>query len=262
MEYATLSLPTWLSEMDQSCIKGLAYNLAQLRIKKAIVLAGGRGERLRSAVPNLPKPMAPVGGRPFLEYLLDRLVDAGVMDVTLSVGYRAETIQQHFGNSYRRVPLRYSIEKDSLGTGGALVLALRGEDSSPVLVLNGDSLVEVDYGALDAWYDSVASSLGIVLCRVPDASRYGSVILSGDRVVEFREKRKGGSGLVNAGIYVIRPTTFSLYQLGERFSFETDFLQRYCSELKPRAFVTSGYFVDIGTPEDYDRAQKEFPLLP
>jgi D-glycero-alpha-D-manno-heptose 1-phosphate guanylyltransferase len=243
--------------MDKSCVKGWAYNLAQLGIKKAIILAGGRGERLRSAVSNLPKPMAPVWGRPFLEYVLDRLVDAGVMDVILSVGYRAETIQQHFGNTYRRVPLRYSIEENALGTGGALVLALKAEDSSPVLILNGDTLVEVDYAALGTWYDSVESSLGVVLCRVPDVSRYGSVVLSGDRVVEFREKGKGGPGLVNAGMYVIRPTIFAHYQFEERFSFETDFLQRYCSELQPRSFVTDGYFIDIGTPEDYDRAQRE-----
>lgn len=243
--------------MDKSCVKIWVYNLAQLGIKKAIILAGGRGERLRSAVPILPKPMAPVRGRPFLEYILDRLVDAGVTEVILSVGYRADTIQKHFGNTYRRVPLRYSIEENALGTGGALVLALKGEDSAPVLVLNGDTLVEVDYGALTAWYDSVMASLGVVLCRVPDVSRYGSVVLSGDRVVEFREKGKGGPGLVNAGLYVIRPTIFSLYQFGECFSFETDFLQRYCSELQPRSFITSGYFIDIGTPEDYDRAQRE-----
>ena len=231
--------------------------MAQLGIKKAIVLAGGRGERLQSIIPNLPKPMASVGGRPFLEYILDRLVDAGVTDVILSVGYRAETIQEHFGNSYRTVTLRYSIETNALGTGGALVLALKGEDSSPVLVLNGDTLVEVDYEALGAWYDHVVSSMGVVLCRVSDVSRYGSVVLSGDRVVEFMEKGKNGPGLINAGMYVIRPTIFSLYQCGECFSFETDFLQRFCTKLEPRSFVTDGYFIDIGTPEDYQRAQRE-----
>lgn len=232
-------------------------HLVQLGIRKAIILAGGRGERLKSTVPNLPKPMAPVGGRPFLEYVLDSLVDAGVTDVILSVGYRAETIQDHFGSSYRTVTLRYSIEKISLGTGGAIVGALKGEDPSPVLVVNGDTLVEVDYGALAAWYDPVVSSVGVVLRQVPDVSRYGSVVLSGDRVVEFREKGKGGPGLINAGIYVIRPTIFSSYQFGECFSFETDFLQRYCSELQARSFVTNGFFIDIGTPEDYARAQKE-----
>lgn len=231
--------------------------MAQLGIRKAIILAGGRGERLQSTVPHLPKPMAPVGGRPFLEYVLDRLVDAGVSNVVLSVGYRAETIQDHFGSSYRTVTLRYSIEEISLGTGGAIVHALKGEDLSPVLVLNGDTLVEVDYGAVAVWSDTVVSSVGMVLCQVPNVSRYGSVILSEDRVVEFKEKGKDGPGLINAGIYVIRPPIFSFYKVKESFSFETDFLQRYCFELQPRAFVINSYFIDIGTPEDYDRAQRE-----
>lgn len=232
--------------------------MVQLGIQKAIVLAGGRGERLRPIVPDLPKPMAPVRGRPFLEYLLDRLVEAGLGEIILSVGYRAETIQRHFGNSYRQVPLRYSIETKSLGTGGAIVHALKGEDnSSPLLVLNGDTLIAVDYEALAGWYTTVVSSVGVVLCHVSDVSRYGSVLISGDRVVEFLEKGKDGPGLVNAGMYVIRPTTFSSYHLGESFSFETEFLQRYCTELQPQSFVTDGYFIDIGIPEDYHRAQRE-----
>ena len=235
--------------------------MSQLGIKTAIILAGGRGQRLRAKVPHLPKPMAPVGGRPFLEYILDRLVDIGVTDVVLSVGYRAEMIQEYFGNSYRTVTLRYSLEKISLGTGGAIVLGMEKEESLPVLVLNGDTLVEVDYRALVAWSDTIVSSVGVVLCQVSNVSRYGSVVLSGDRVVEFKEKGKNGPGLVNAGIYVIRPAIFSLYELGESFSFETDFLQRYCSELQPQAFVTDGYFIDIGTPEDYERAQRDIAFL-
>ena len=201
--------------------------------------------------------MAPVGGRPFLEYVLDRLVDGGLRNVILSVGYRAETIEEHFGSSYRSIALRYSKEEFSLGTGGAIVLALKGEDPSPVLVLNGDTLAEIDYGALAAWSDTLDSSVGVVLCQVPDVSRYGSVVLAGDRVVEFQEKGKEGPGLVNAGIYVIHPNIFSHYKVGEIFSFEIDFLQRYCSELQLRSYVTNGYFIDIGTPEDYDRAQRE-----
>ncbi len=228
-----------------------------MSLTKAIILAGGRGERLQSAVPNLPKPMAPVGGRPFLEYVLDRLVDGGLRNVILSVGYRAETIEEHFGSSYRSIALRYSKEECSLGTGGAIMLALKGEDPSPVLVVNGDTFAEMDYGALVAWSVTLDSSVGVVLCQVPDVSRYGSVVLAGDRVVEFQEKGKEGPGLVNAGIYVIHPNIFSHYKVGEIFSFEIDFLQRYCSELQVRSFVTNGYFIDIGTPEDYDRAQRE-----
>lgn len=230
-------------------------------LNTAIILAGGRGQRLQPKVPHLPKPMAPVGGRPFLEYILDRLVDTGVTDIVLSVGYRAEMIQEYFGNSYRSVTLRYSLEKFSLGTGGAIVLGMKKAKLSPVLVLNGDTLVEVGYRDLIAWSGTLVSSVGVVLCQVPNVARYGSVVLSGDRVVEFKEKGKNGPGLVNAGIYVIHPAVFSLYELKESFSFETDFLQRYCSELRPQAFVTDGYFIDIGTPEDYERAQRDIAFL-
>ena len=231
--------------------------MAPLVMKKAIILAGGRGERLQSAVPDLPKPMAPVGGRPFLEYILDGLVKGNVTDVILSVGYGAEVIQKHFGHSYRTIQLRYSRENFPLGTGGAIALALKKEDTSPVLVLNGDTLIEIDYPALIAWYVKDPSLVAIVLRHVPNVSRFGAVALLDERVVGFQEKGQHGPGLVNAGVYIVRPEVFSRYVTGESFSFETDFLQQYCRDLHPRARITAGYFIDIGTPEDYERAQKE-----
>ncbi|HNP30080.1 MAG TPA: nucleotidyltransferase family protein [Nitrospirales bacterium] len=229
----------------------------QVGVRKAIVLAGGRGERLQSVVPDLPKPMAPVGGRPFLAYILDRLVDAGVTEVIISVGYKAEVIQEHFGHAYRALQIRYSRESHPLGTGGAMALALKGEDSSPALVLNGDTLVDIDYPALMVWYAQTAAQVAIVLRHVPDVSRFGAVMLLDERVVDFQEKGQQGPGLVNAGVYVVRPEVFSQYGSEEPFSFETDILQAHCRELQPRAFVTVGYFIDIGTPEDYERAQNE-----
>ncbi len=232
-------------------------HLVQVGIRKAIVLAGGRGERLQSVVPDLPKPMAPVGGRPFLEYILDKLVDAGLTDVIISVGYKAEVIQEHFGQAYRSLQIRYSREVYPLGTGGAIALALKGDDSSPALVLNGDTLVDIDYPALMIWYAQTPSQVAIVLRHVPDVSRYGAVVLLGERVVEFQEKGQQGPGLVNAGVYVVGPEIFSNYGSGEHFSFETDILQPYCRKLQPRAFVTAGYFIDIGTPGDYECAQRE-----
>ena len=231
--------------------------MAQVGIKNAIVLAGGRGERLQPVVPDLPKPMAPVRGRPFLEYILDRLVDAGLTEVTISVGYKAEVIEEHFGQAYRSLQIRYSRERYPLGTGGAMALALKGGESSPTLVLNADTLVDIDYPALMAWYAQTPTVVAIVLRHVPDVSRYGAVVLLGERVVEFQEKGQEGPGLVNAGVYVVGPEIFSQYGSGEHFSFETDILQPYCRELQPRAFITTGYFIDIGTPSDYERAQRE-----
>jgi D-glycero-alpha-D-manno-heptose 1-phosphate guanylyltransferase len=136
-------------------------------------------------------------------------------------------------------------------------LALKEEDSSPALVLNGDTLVDIYYPALMIWYAQTTSQVAIVLRHVPDVSRYGAVLLLGERVVEFQEKGRTGPGLVNAGVYVVGPEIFSKYGRGEHFSFETDILQPYCRELQPRAFVTAGYFIDIGTPGDYERAQRE-----
>jgi D-glycero-alpha-D-manno-heptose 1-phosphate guanylyltransferase len=239
------------------CVKTGVSHLVQVEIRKAVVLAGGRGERLQSVVPDLPKPMAPVGGRPFLEYILDRLVDAGLTEVILSVGYKAEVIEEHFGQAYRSLQIRYSRESYPLGTGGAMALALTGDDSSPALVLNGDTLVDIDYPALMAWYVQTPTQVAIVLRHVPDVSRYGAVVLLGERVVEFQEKGQQGPGLVNAGVYIVGPKIFSQYGSREHFSFETDILQPYCRELEPRAFVTQGYFIDIGTPSDYERAQRE-----
>jgi len=141
-----------------------------------------------------------------------------------------------------------------------MALALKGEDSSPALVLNGDTLVDIDYPALMIWYAQTPTRVAIVLRQVPDVSRFGAVVLVGDRVVEFQEKGQQGSGLVNAGVYVVRPEIFPQYGRGECFSFETDVLQPYCRELQPRALVTAGYFIDIGTPGDYERAQKDVAL--
>ena len=243
--------------MVGSSVKEEVFLLAQSVIRKAIILAGGRGERLRSRVPHIPKPMVPVGGRPFLEYILDGLVKGNVTDVILSVGYGAEVIQEHFGLYYRTIRLRYSKEHSPLGTGGAIALALRGEGPSPVLVLNGDTLVEIDYQALNVWYANAPSLVAIVLQQVPDVSRYGAVMVLNEQVIGFQEKGQHGPGLVNAGVYVIRPEVFAQYGKETSFSFETDILQQYCRELKPNGIITTGFFIDIGTPEDYDRAQRE-----
>lgn len=228
---------------------------------KAILLAGGLGTRLKARVPDLPKPMAPVAGRPFLEYVLDRLVAGGVKEVILSVGYRADAIEAHFGVVYRGIVLRYAVETEPLGTGGAIVHALHGEGRAPVLVLNGDTFLQIDIAGLIRWYMEAPSLVAMVLKETPDVSRYGSVILDMDKVAGFAEKGRAGAGLINAGIYVLMPEVFDRPELSGKFSFEADVLQRYCSELKPRAFVTDGYFIDIGIPEDFDRAQRELPAI-
>lgn len=228
---------------------------------KAIVLAGGLGTRLQARVRDLPKPMAPVAGRPFLEYVLDRLIAGGVREVILSVGYRAEAIEAHFGSVYRGATLSYAVEAEPLGTGGAIAHALVGQGNAPVLVLNGDTFLNIDVSLLVHWYDLQPTAVAMVLRDTPDVSRYGSVALKGECVVGFSEKGRTGRGLINAGIYIVMPQIFADLGLSGKFSFETEVLQRHLQALKPRAFVTDAYFIDIGIPEDFDRAQQELPAI-
>ena len=224
---------------------------------RAIVLAGGLGTRLKDRVPDLPKPMAPVAGRPFLEYVLDGLVGGEVDEIVLAVGYRAQSIQNHFGTAYRGLPIRYTVETTPLGTGGALVQAISGKGGDPWLVLNGDTLLSIDYPALLAWYRQQPARVAMVLRRVDDVSRYGAVLVENDRVTGFAEKGGSGPGLINAGIYILMPELFQGLALPRQFSFEADVLQAHCSGLLPRAYVTDCYFIDIGVPESFERAQRE-----
>nr|WP_145544881.1 nucleotidyltransferase family protein [Variovorax boronicumulans] len=229
---------------------------------KAVVLAGGLGTRLRERVPDLPKPMAPIAGRPFLAYLLERLKASGVVDaVTLSVGYRADLIQSFFGKDFDGMPLDYAVEAEPLGTGGAIAHALHGAADVPTLVLNGDTLLDLELPALVDWYARAPEALAMVLRQVDDAGRYGAIRTEDGRVTAFLPRGPAAPGLINAGIYLLRPSLFTELGLDGRFSFESDLLQRHVDRLRPRAHVVDAYFIDIGVPDDYDRANRELPGL-
>jgi len=225
---------------------------------EAIVLAGGLGTRLRSPVPDLPKPMAPVDGRPFLEFVLDSLVNSAFDRAVLATGYRHEVISKHFGARYRSLSLAYSVEQQALGTGGAILLALSHTTAAHVFVLNGDTFVMVDHSRMLAAHRAAGATATMAIARVADAGRYGSVHIDGDIVQGFREKGETGEGWINAGIYVI--DTRLRERLGEvrPFSFEQEVLVREAAEGRLRAFPASGGFIDIGVPEDYARAQSLF----
>jgi D-glycero-alpha-D-manno-heptose 1-phosphate guanylyltransferase len=223
---------------------------------KAVVLAGGFGTRLKSRIADVPKPMAPVAGRPLLELVLDNLLGSGVDRIVLSVGYKSDVIRAHFGSNYRGLTIDYSVEATPLGTGGAVALALNGT-TEPSLVLNGDTLLDINYQHLLAWYGQAPSPAAVVLRQVPDTSRYGSVLLSNDHVLSFQEKGKHGPGWINAGVYIIRPGLFEAYGLTGAFALESDFLQKHCSQVSIRAYTTDAYFIDIGVPADYEKAQIE-----
>jgi D-glycero-alpha-D-manno-heptose 1-phosphate guanylyltransferase len=223
---------------------------------EAIVLAGGLGTRLRAVVADVPKPMAPVGGRPFLAFVLDRLVDAGFATAILAVGYRFELIRSHFGDGYRGLRLAYSVEHEPQGTGGALRDALALGSGGETFVVNGDTWLDVDYRAMLSAHKRSEAQLTIAVHRVADVGRYGALELEGNRVRGFREKGESGAGWINGGIYVVGPALRACLRRDGAFSFEQDVLVPAVASIAPLAFRTAGQFIDIGIPDDYARARQ------
>lgn len=228
---------------------------------EAIVLAGGLGTRLASRLEGIPKAMAPVSGRPFLEILLNRLKRGGCSRVLLSVGHLRSTIQDHFGASFHGLRIDYVIEDAPLGTGGAIRKALSQAAEESVVVLNGDTFLEVEYADILKFHASERASATIAVRWQDDVSRYGGVVVEGTRIMGFEEKGHSGSGWINAGAYVLRCDLEWPPNLAERFSFEVDFLAPEIGRLAPAAYKAGGVFIDIGVPEDLDRAQRELAGL-
>ncbi len=229
----------------------------------ALILAGGLGTRLRDAVPDLPKPMAPVAGKPFLEYVLADLSRKGVEEAILSVGFKSDKIIETFPDKYLNLSIKYSWEKEPLGTGGAIAFAmniypeLRDE---PFLLANGDTFFDVDLEELFELNTSRGADIAVALKPMKNFDRYGAVkVGSEDRVLEFREKAPVSVGLINGGVYAIDPKIFDKFDLPEKFSFEKDVLEPGCEKLKIFGKAFDSYFIDIGVPEDYRRANENPP---
>ena len=230
-----------------------------VEFKEAIILAGGLGTRLQGVVKDLPKPMAPVNGRPFLTYVLDYLIDYEYERVVLSVGYLHEKIVDYFGKKYKTLEIDYAVEEEPLGTGGGLLLAMSKCTTENVLVINGDTMFKVDLTAFEQFHQEKNSLLTIVLREVEDVSRYGSVTISKDNLIAlFAEKQVTfGRGYINGGVYLINRRLFEKYPQPKRFSFEKDIMTKYYTQECFYAMPSDGYFIDIGIPEDYARAQRE-----
>lgn len=223
---------------------------------EAIVLAGGLGTRLKTVVPDLPKPMAPIAGRPFLEIVFDGLAAKGVTRVVLSLGFMAEKITGHFGGSYKGLELVYVLESKPLGTGGAARLALGECRSEAVFVLNGDTYLDLEVDAVAA-QRAVRGKPVIVGREVADTARYGRLQVANSCVTGFTEKGVAGPGLINAGCYLLGRHQLDAYAIGEPFSLEADYLAKAVGSMDFDLFVTQGKFIDIGVPEDFARAQIE-----
>lgn len=227
-------------------------------IQEAIILAGGLGTRLREAVPDLPKCMAPVAGRPFLSYVIDTLRMQGVHHFVFSLGYRAEVIEDYLKEHYPTLDYTIALEEEPLGTGGAIRLALESARTNDVLIANGDTLFKVDVAELASFYEQKEAECLLALKPMQQFDRYGVVELDGEgRITSFREKQYYAEGLINGGIYLLNKEKFFTYPFPEKFSFEKDYLERYCGEGGFYGVPQNGYFIDIGIPGDYHKAGED-----
>jgi D,D-heptose 1,7-bisphosphate phosphatase len=229
---------------------------------QAIILAGGFGTRLQKTVKNIPKPMAPIENKPFLFYLLSYLKSQCFTDIVISVHYLKEQIEQYLGNNFLGLNIKYAIEEEPLGTGGAILNSLKYIDQNkPLVILNGDTFLEINYQKLVKFYNDNSSDFTIALREIEDSSRYGSVEIDNSNLItNFAEKNiQKNSRYINGGVYILNSQIFSNYNLAKKFSFEQDFLCKYRKSIRPYGFVSKDYFIDIGVPKDYQKAQSEIP---
>lgn len=230
----------------------------QVKSMDCIVLAGGLGTRLRSVVKDVPKPMADINGIPFLRLLLDELHRQGITHFILAIGHKSEVIQDYFSSQELAYKVSFSVEKQPLGTGGALKLALRQTSSKVVLMVNGDTFFRIDIQQFVERSIVLNKTCTIALKRIFNSERYGNVTVEDEVIVKFEEKGFREETLINGGIYLIDVDQFNKLEIGEKFSLETDFFERNVQKRIIGGIEMNGYFIDIGIPEDYERAKQEF----
>lgn len=230
----------------------------------AIILAGGLGTRLRDVVKDLPKPMAPVNGKPFLHYVFAYLKQQGVSRAILSVGYKSEIIMDYFGDNYNGISVMYMEEAEPLGTGGGIYHAatLCDEDA---FILNGDTFFDVNLKDLYSFYNQQNADIALSLKPMKNFDRYGTVEVDSDgRITRFAEKQMMQQGLINGGVYLLSKDCFHKIEelrgslLPKKFSFEKEVLEAYVDKLQFSGRAFDNYFIDIGIPEDYTKAQNDF----
>lgn len=224
----------------------------------AVILAGGLGTRVQHLLPGLPKPMAPVAGKPFLEWVVRYLGRQGIANVVISTGYKAEVAAQHFAHApVTGVRTQCVAETQPLGTGGGFLLAVRACGQAPAawLVLNGDSLVLADLAAAARLLDGPVA--GVILgCEVPDASRYGTLAVGPDGMLRGFQEKRPGRGVISAGVYLLRPALLREFPAQVPLSFEQDVFPALTSRrVSLKVQVVNTPFLDIGTPESLPRAE-------
>ena len=229
-------------------------------IREAIILAGGLGTRLRDALPDLPKCMAPVNNIPFIDYVISHLRKQGVEHFIFALGHRHEPITKHITDTYPDLKVSFSVEKEPLGTGGAIRLACSLATEKDVIVANGDTLYTIDANSLASFHRQHHALCTLALKPMKDFDRYGVVETDKDgHIQSFLEKKPYQAGLINGGMYALHVPAFMSLELAEKCSFEKDFLEKYAGSEKLMGVPEDAYFIDIGIPEDYKKAAVELP---
>lgn len=225
---------------------------------ECIILAGGLGTRLRSAVPDLPKCMAPVAGKPFLAYLLDYLLAQQVTKFIFSLGYMHEVIEDFIKSNYPQIQYQIALESEPLGTGGAIRLACDYATEENVIILNGDTMFNVEIQALLEMHINNKSDCTLSLKTMHHFDRYGVVETDlENNITSFKEKKQYETGNINGGVYALNVASFKSISFPTIFSFEKDYLEKYFNQLKMTGCLFDGYFIDIGIPEDFEKAGRE-----
>ena len=237
---------------------GSIYPTAGGREFAAIILAGGLGTRLRSAVPDLPKCMAPVNGKPFIGHVIEYLIEQGVTKFILSLGYMHEVLTEYVNKQFPNLSVDYVIEEEPLGTGGAIKFACTKAQDTNVLVTNGDTMFAIDVAEVMAFNAANKADCTLSLKPMHNFDRYGVVTLNSDASIHsFKEKQFYTEGLINGGMYILNTAKFLQEDLPVKFSFEKDYLEKLYTDRRMFGIVQNAYFIDIGIPEDYARAQAE-----
>jgi len=228
----------------------------------ALILAGGLGTRLQTALPDVPKVLAPVGGRPFLTRLLDQLKQAGTKRVVISTGFRADQVRKEIGDEHDGLSLVYSQEPSPLGTAGALRYALSAIAPGVILVMNGDSFVNADLGAYVEWHRMRSREASLLAVEVEDCSRYGTVAVDeNENVISFSEKQNvRQAGWINAGVYLMPRAWISEMPASTPLSLEREILPRWAAR-GLGAYRTNVEFIVIGSPRSWEGAVQFFETL-
>lgn len=234
-----------------------------MQAKEAIILSGGLGTRLRSIVSDLPKCMAPVAGQPFLKHVIRYFLSKGIERFIFSLGYQHNVIEDFLNSEFSTLTYQCSIEEEPLGTGGAIQLACKRATESDVVVVNGDSLFKADLQKTFSIHQESHAECTLLLKPMKNFDRYGVVELNNDCIVtNFREKKFYKTGDINAGIYILHVENFLDKEFPEKFSFEKDYLEKSFITNTIFGDIQDRYFIDIGVPDDYERAQEELQQIP